>query len=106
MRILFLSQVLPYPLDAGPKVRSYYVLRQLVQQHSVTLATFVRETDPPAALDHLRALVTHLAACPIRRSMWHNAAAIGRSILGGDPVLITRDHVVEMSRLVRHLTAT
>jgi hypothetical protein len=29
MRILFLSQVLPYPLDAGPKMRSYFVLRHL-----------------------------------------------------------------------------
>src|SRR5437879_4609872 len=103
MRILFLSQVLPYPLDAGPKVRSYYVLCQLARRHSVTLATFVRDTDPPEALDHLRTLVTHLAACPIRRSTWHNAAAIARGALSGDPVLITRDHVSEMSRLVQRL---
>jgi hypothetical protein len=29
MRILFLAQLLPYPLTAGPKVRAYYVLRLL-----------------------------------------------------------------------------
>ena len=27
--ILFLTQVFPYPLDAGPKIRAYYVLRHL-----------------------------------------------------------------------------
>jgi polysaccharide biosynthesis protein PslH len=41
-RVLFLTQVLPYPLDAGPKVRAYYVLRQLSAQHEVTLVSFVR----------------------------------------------------------------
>jgi hypothetical protein len=38
MRILFLSQLVPYPLDAGPKVRSYYVLRWLAEAgHEYTL---------------------------------------------------------------------
>ena len=32
MRVLFLTQVLPYPLDAGPKIRAYYVLRHLGDQ--------------------------------------------------------------------------
>ena len=105
MQILFLSQVLPYPLDAGPKVRSYYVLRHLARRHRVTLATFVRDSDPPEALDHLRAMVTHLVPCPIRRSAWRNAAAISRSALSGEPVLITRDHVSQMSDLVQRLTA-
>jgi len=30
MRILFLTQVLPYPLDAGPKIRACYMYRRLV----------------------------------------------------------------------------
>ena len=105
MQILFLSQVLPYPLDAGPKVRSYYVLRHLARQHCVTLATFVRDSDPPEALAHLRGVVAQVAACRIRRSAWRNAAAISRSALSGEPVLITRDHVAEMSSLVQRLCA-
>ena len=54
MNILFLTQVLPYPLDAGPKTRAYYVLRHLAGQHEVTLVSFVRPSDPPEALVHLR----------------------------------------------------
>ena len=43
MRILFLTQVLPYPPDAGPKVKTWYVLRYLAEKgHEVVLASFVR----------------------------------------------------------------
>ncbi len=42
MRTLFLTPVLPYPLDAGPKIRAYYTLRHLARQHQVTLLSFVR----------------------------------------------------------------
>ena len=55
MKILFLSQILPYRLDAGPKVRAYYVLCHLAQRHAVTLLTFTRPDDPPEAVAHLRA---------------------------------------------------
>jgi polysaccharide biosynthesis protein PslH len=105
VNILFLSQVLPYPLDAGPKVRSYYVLKHLAQRHQVTLAAFVRATDTPEAQAHLRTVVTHLVACPIRRTAWGEAAAMGRSLISGEPVLITRDHAPEMVALVQQLMA-
>jgi hypothetical protein len=52
-RVLFLTQVLPYPLDAGPKLRAYYVLRHLAQRHAVTLVAFVRPEDQPAHVEHL-----------------------------------------------------
>ncbi len=57
VRILFLTQVLPYPLDAGPKIRAYYTLRYLAQRHDITLLSFVRPADrpeldvPPAQLE-------------------------------------------------------
>ena len=105
MKILFLSQLLPYPLDAGPKVRSYYVLRHLAEQHSVTLATFVRSSDSPEAQAHLGSLVARLATCPINRSAGQLVSAIGRSALSGEPVLITRDRVPGMVALLRQLVA-
>ena len=46
MRILFFSQLLPLPLDAGPKIRAHYVLRYLAEAgHEVTLLCFVRPGD-------------------------------------------------------------
>ena len=68
MRILFLSQVLPYPLDAGPKVRSYFLLRHLAQHHEVTLLTFVRNTDKPEDVAHLAEFCQAVHTVPMQRS--------------------------------------
>ena len=38
MNVLFLTQVLPYPLDAGPKVRAYYVLRHVAAEFDIEVA--------------------------------------------------------------------
>jgi polysaccharide biosynthesis protein PslH len=105
VNILFLTQVLPYPLDAGPKVRAYYVLRHLAGQHAVTLATFVRGSDSPQALSHVQSLVARLVTSPIKRSTWQEVLAIGRSALSGEPVLIARDRAPEMNALLRRLAA-
>ncbi len=106
MNILFLTQVLPYPLDAGPKVRAYYVLRHLAAQHTVTLVSFVRASDPPAALAHLREVCVHVVTCPMPRSRLHEAAAVLRSGLRGEPVLIARDWLPAMADALKQLLAT
>ena len=55
MRILYLSQLVPYPLDAGPKVRIYHVLQYLAAAgHEITLMAFRREDDTEEAINHLR----------------------------------------------------
>ena len=61
-KILYLSQLLPYPPDAGAKVRQYFTLRYLAQRHQVTLVAFTRSDDLPAAKGHLEsfcAVVQH-----------------------------------------------
>ena len=46
MRILFLTQIIPYPPNAGPRVKTWHVLRYLAQRgHEVTLASFVRPEE-------------------------------------------------------------
>jgi len=105
MRILFLSQVLPYPLDAGPKVRSYFVLRRLVQQHQVTLLTFVRNTDRPEDIAHLPEFCHAVHTVPMGRSRLRDARFLTQSLLTGHPFLILRDRVpamfTEIERLFR-----
>lgn len=105
MRILFLTQVLPYPLDAGPKVRAYYVLRHLAQQHEVTLVSFVRPTDTAAALDHLRQYCCAIHTVPMRRSWLKDLAWLGKSLVMGEPFIIARDWVQPMARLLAELMA-
>jgi glycosyltransferase involved in cell wall biosynthesis len=103
MRILFLSQVLPYPLDAGPKMRSYYVLRHLVQKHEVTLLTFVRDTDRPEDMAHLAQFCYAVHTVPMQRSRLRDVKFLLQSFLTGQPFLITRDHVPAMAAKLSEL---
>jgi glycosyltransferase involved in cell wall biosynthesis len=101
MKVLFLTQVLPYPLDAGPKVRAYHTLCHLAQQHEVSLLTFVRPSDPPDAVEHLRSICASVENVNIRRGRARDVWHLARSLVGGTPFLIERDRNAEMIRSLR-----
>jgi glycosyltransferase involved in cell wall biosynthesis len=103
LKTLFLTQVLPYPLDAGPKVRAYHTLRHMAERHSLTLATFVRDSDRPPARAHVAEYCEQVVALPMPRARWRDALAFGRSLTNGQPFLITRDYVGAMHRAVADL---
>ncbi len=106
MRILFLTQVLPYPLDAGPKIRACYTLRHLAQQHQVTLLSFVRPTDTPAQVEHLAQFCQAVHTVPMRRSQVRDALHLIESLITGQSFIIRRDRVPAMARRVDELLAT
>lgn len=106
MRILFLTQVFPFPLDAGPKIRAYYVLRHLAQRHEITLISFVRANDRPEAAAHLREFCTAVHTVPMPRSKLLDGMHLMRSLVNGQPFIIARDSVATMrQRLARVLQA-
>ncbi len=105
MRILYLSQVLPYPLDAGPKMRSYYVLKYLSQRHDVTLLTFVRDTDRPAYIARLEEICHGVFTVPMRRSAVRDGLFLLKSLVSQQPFLIVRDEVWAMVEQLRDLLA-
>ncbi len=105
MDILFLSNVLPFPLDAGPKLRSYYVLRYLAQFHRVTLLAHTRASDTQAALDHMRSFCHAVVPVPIRRSRARDAAFMLTSFARAKSFLILRDDLPEMRAAIASVTA-
>jgi len=103
-RILFLSQLLPLPLDAGPKVRAYYVLRHLAEAgHDVTLACFVRPSDRESDVRALGRFCRHVATVPLRRSRAKDLRDGLRSLCSSSPFLILRDQVPAMAQGIRRL---
>ncbi len=102
-RVLVLTQVLPYPLDSGAKIRAYYVLRHLAQQHEVTLVSFVRAEDHPEAVAHLSRYCRQIECVPMKRSLWRTAWAGLRALLTGRSAVIVRDATPEMARRLRLL---
>lgn len=100
MHILFLSQIIPYPPDAGPKVKTWHVLRYLAGQgHRITLASLVR----PEEIEHvdaLRSVCDTVHTVPIRRSRAADVLYWLRSHRTRRPFLVERDNSVEMRRVV------
>jgi glycosyltransferase involved in cell wall biosynthesis len=104
MKVLLLTQVLPYPPDSGPKVKTWNVIKYLARQHEVTLASFVRG-DQSA---HVKALERHCRAVhtvPMRRDVLQDGLALVRSLATGQPWMMVRDDRAGMRALVDRLAA-
>ncbi|MCB8923768.1 MAG: glycosyltransferase [Ardenticatenaceae bacterium] len=105
MNILFLTQIIPYPPNAGPRVKTWNVLRYLTGQgHEVTLVSFVRP-DEEAFVPALREVCTAVHTIPIRRSRLADVVYLLRSQVSGRPFLIERDDLKGMRETVRGLLA-
>ncbi len=104
MRILFLAQLLPWPLDAGPKIRAYYVLRHLAAAgHEITLVCFVRPSDSESDVRCLGHICRSVETVPLRRSRWQDLCDGVRSLGSDKPFLILRDQVRSMDERVQQI---
>jgi len=103
MRILMITQVLPYPLDSGPKFKTYHVLKYLAERHEVTLASFVREDDDPRALAHLEGLCQAVHTAPMTRSRLQDMGFMLASLATNRPFLMLRDERRAMRAILRRI---
>ena len=102
-RVLYLTQVLPYPLDSGAKIRQYHMLGHLARNHEVTLVSFTRLDDPPEAVTHLEDVCDAVHTIPMRRSLWRNVRAGVKGLATGLPMVVARDEIEEMVATLRRL---
>ncbi len=103
MNVLLLTQVLPYPPDSGPKVKTYNVLKYLARHHDVTLASFVRG-DQSRDVEHLRQFCTGgVHVVTMARGAVNDAIAMLRSLASRQPWMMVRDDRGAMRRLVDRL---
>jgi polysaccharide biosynthesis protein PslH len=105
-RILYLTQVLPYPLNTGARVRQYYVLRYLARIHEVTLVSFVRSDDRPEHIAHLKTVCHAVYTVPMVRSRLHDGQAALKGLLTHLPIVITRDEITSMQQTLARLLAS
>jgi len=91
MRILLLTQVVPYPPDSGPKIKTHNVLRYLAQRHEVHLVSFVRGAAEEASAAALRRHCASVTTVPLSRSKVRDVLYLLRSLVSPTPFLILRD---------------
>ncbi|HXV42914.1 MAG TPA: glycosyltransferase family 4 protein, partial [Anaerolineae bacterium] len=104
MKVLLLTQVLPFPPDSGPKVKTWNVLKYLGQHHQVTLVSFTRG-DQSADVKHLQEYCHAVYTVPMERSVLRDGLAMLRSLLTGQPWMMVRDDRAAMRQLVDRLVA-
>jgi glycosyltransferase involved in cell wall biosynthesis len=103
MKILFLTQIVPYPPDSGPKVKTWQVLRYLHERgHQITLVSFVR-AEEEKHLDAIRQLGIQVYPVAMRRNRVMDMIYWLQSNLSGQPFLIERDNLKPMRELVTEL---
>ena len=104
MKVLLLTQVLPYPPDSGPKVKTFYVLSIWRRITKSPLISFVRG-DQSEHIQVLKSYCKSIHTVPMRRSWVQNFVALIRSLAGREPWMMVRDDVKEMRQLVDRVTA-
>lgn len=104
MNILLLTQVVPYPPDSGPKIKTYHLLQHLASHHHVTLVTFTRNAQEEQDADALRSICAAVHTVTLQRSRVHDVIGLGRSVLSGRPWIIERDDNKKMRQVLADIT--
>lgn len=69
MKILMLTPYLPYPLHSGGQIRSYNLLKNLSQNHQITLFSFIRSKSETKHIKELKKFC-HKVKVFRRRKAW------------------------------------
>lgn len=103
MRLLLLTQVLPYPLVSGPQIKTHYTLRYLAQRHRITLVSFVRSAAEMRIAEALRPYCEAIYTVTLRRSRLRDGVALLRALATREPFVIARDRRRALYRLLQEL---
>ncbi len=101
--LLFLCHRLPYPPDKGDKIRSYHVLRYLVEHYRVHLGTFVDTPEDWKHVPAVKALCADTCIRPLkpRLARIRSLTALGSS----EPLTVAYYRDKEMQRWVERIVA-
>jgi polysaccharide biosynthesis protein PslH len=67
MRILVITDIMPFPLIGGTPLRLYNLLSRVGQEHEVWLASLVTNSEEVAGVPRLRAFCRGVAIAPLRQ---------------------------------------
>ena len=91
MRILLLTQIVPYPADSGPKIKTLNVLRHLAEHHDVHLVSFARSPAEVEAAEVLRRWCVTVDTVPLRRSRLLDLKTLAEAVVRRRSFLVERD---------------
>jgi polysaccharide biosynthesis protein PslH len=91
MRVLFVTEKFPYPLDTGGNVRSFHMLRALSGEHDVTVLATTQGEVQEAHVRELRKVCRDIRLVEVEpQTTRRDLAAFLRSLFGGPPFVLSR----------------
>jgi polysaccharide biosynthesis protein PslH len=100
MRILFITENLPYPLDSGGRIRSFHTLKGLARRHDVTLATSCPHI-PSEGISILRSICsTVCVAEKTSASAAKQALSCATGLFKSAPILLSRHFCESLAKLI------
>jgi glycosyltransferase involved in cell wall biosynthesis len=90
MRLLFLTETIPYPLDSGGRIKTYNTLRMLSQEHEVHCHAFVREEQQLRFRPELAKVCADVTLHTVKRSRLTELGAGLSSLVTGVPFIVKR----------------
>ncbi len=107
MKILFLSPTVPYPLTDGGRIRVYNLLKQIAQDHEVTLLALETQSSDVDSISHIQQygitvhLVKHLHTLP-RVSL----STLLKAVYKRQPITVARYNVSTYRQKIQDLLAS
>ncbi|MCU0256620.1 MAG: glycosyltransferase family 4 protein [Vicinamibacterales bacterium] len=93
MRILLITETVPYPLDGGGRVKTWHTLQALAREHEVHCHAFVRDERQRAeAMGPLGEVCASVTLHLVARSLPREAGYLARSLATGLPFTVARHY--------------
>ena len=90
MRLLFLTETIPFPLDSGGRIKTYNTLRMLSREHEVHCHALVRDERHLRFKQDLEGVCARVVLHPIRRTTLTELKAGLSSLASGIPFVVRR----------------
>lgn len=106
MRILIITDAIPYPPVSGDRIRTYNMLRRVAAKHEVWLATLLREPNEAEGTAHLQEFCCGVeTACRRRRHPIAHLPGLFRFALAGKPLELKFVHSEELVHKIQRLVS-
>jgi glycosyltransferase involved in cell wall biosynthesis len=105
MRILFVTETVPYPLDSGGRIKTFYTLQALSSAHEVHCHAFIRDSQQAAAAPPLQRVAASVSLHLTPRSIVGEALFAARSLVGRAPYTVVRHFRPDVARLLERACA-
>lgn len=107
MKILFITEKFPYPLDSGGRIRTYHILKGLSQEHELTLITTLERESQRRDLPELENLCRQvLAIAAPQETRLQLVQKLVANLFSQIPIVVERHYLPAVANAVRQALST